>query len=86
MGERTGFRATAESLGITVEEYDGTSWEVASDGDRVILGAHPDQHVLEARAWEGIAQCLLIRSGARWTTNQALALAAHLRLGMPTIH
>lgn len=81
-----GSREAAAVLDIRIEESHGASWDVASDGHVVIVRQDSDGRVNEARAWEGIAQCLLIRSGARWTADQAIALGAYLRIGLPTIH
>lgn len=57
-------------------------WDVASDGSTVIIRPDPDVHVVWARVWEGIAQCLLTRSGRNWNADEALGLAERIRVSM----
>lgn len=61
-------------------------WAVASDGDRVFLTDHDDPRVVEARLWEGVAQCLLTRRGVPWSAEQAQEFGAFMRCNSPTLH
>lgn len=48
-------------------------------GDTVIYAWDANPAVCESRAWEGIARCMLDRTGEPWTVEQALELARQLR-------
>lgn len=76
----------ARSEGIHVHECLSLPWEVASDGVTVLVLRHHDRRVQTARVWEGIAQCLLMRSAGGWSVDEVLQLAARLKLGMRIVH
>lgn len=69
----------AVALGISITVSRGAPFRVASTREHVAFAWHPDEAEMEARAWEGIAQCLLERRGVKWTESSARALARHLR-------
>lgn len=69
----------AEALGIEVTAAVGLPFRVGSDGDRIIYCWDPAHQVRDARLWEGIAQCILTRSGIPWSEGWALRLARQLR-------
>jgi hypothetical protein len=76
----------AEELGISLGECSDAPFRIAVAVDSVICAWDPDPNVREARAWEGLAGCLLERAGVPWSETAALSLAARLRLGEPHIH
>ena len=70
----------ARELGITVAECDAVTWRVGSTVDAVFYARSADDRVRRARIWEGIAQCLLTRAGAPWSEDDAVMLAAELKI------
>jgi hypothetical protein len=76
----------AEELGITLGECPDAPFRFAVALDSVVCAWDPDPVVREARAWEGLAGCLLERAGVQWSELAALSLAARLKLGDLKIH
>jgi hypothetical protein len=87
MGSRaTSAAEIAEELGISLGECSDAPFRIAVALDSVVCAWDPDPGVREARAWEGLAGCLLERAGVAWSETAALSLAARLRMGVPKIH
>jgi hypothetical protein len=78
--------AVAGELGITVAKTDSSTWRVGSTLTTVIYATHADQRVCDARIWEGIAQCLLTRQGVPWCEDDAIVLAAELKVSAEKKH
>jgi hypothetical protein len=76
----------AEELGVSLGECPDAPFRFAVALDSVVCASHPDPVVMEARAWEGLAGCLLERAGVPWTENAAMSLAARMKLGDLKIH
>jgi hypothetical protein len=76
----------ARELGISLGECRDAPFRIAIAINTVVCAWDPDPRVREARAWEGLAGCLLERAGVRWSETAAQSLAARLRIGDPTIH
>ena len=76
----------AERVGVAILVWHNPPWDVASNGDAVIVCAHPDPRVVAARAWEGLAQALLERERVPWRLDDAVALAAQLKAGLGRYH
>lgn len=76
----------AEMRGISIVVHGGLPSTVASNGDTVICSPHCDERVAIARAWEGIAQCLLTRAGRRWSAREAKQLGLRLQRQHEGIH
>jgi hypothetical protein len=71
----------AEELGISLGVCTEAPFRFAVALDSVVCAWDADPRVREARAWEGIAGCLLERAGVPWSETAALSLAARLKLG-----
>jgi hypothetical protein len=71
----------AEELGVALTECRDAPFRFAVAMDSVVCGWDPDPGVREARAWEGLAGCLLERAGVSWSEMSVLSLAARLKLG-----
>lgn len=76
----------AEELGVSLSECQDAPFRFAVALDSVICAWDPDPRIREARAWEGLAGCLLERAGVPWSENAAMSLAARLKLGDLKIH
>jgi hypothetical protein len=82
----TSAEALAKELGITLGQCADAPFRFAVASDSVICAWDPDPSVREARAWQGLAGCLLERAGVPWTETAALSLAERLKLGDRKIH
>lgn len=71
----------AEELGITLSECEQAPFRIAVALNSVVCAWDPDPRVREARAWEGLAGCLLERAGVAWSETACLSLAARMKLG-----
>lgn len=76
----------AEEMGIDLRSAHEVPWTVATTRDTAIIAWHPDPLVVVARAWDGVARCLLTRAGVPWSEDEALLLAARLRVGSIVLH
>lgn len=76
----------AHQLGISIRSVKEACWTVATTSDTALVAWHPDEHVAKARAWDGLARCLLTRSGRHWSEDDALRFAARLRVGAIVLH
>jgi hypothetical protein len=76
----------AREFGIEIRSVREAPWVVATTGDMALVAWHPDERVAEARAWDGLARCLLTRSGKRWSDDDASRFAARLKVGALILH
>lgn len=76
----------ARAFGVEIRSVREASWLVATTRDTALVAWHPDERVAEARAWDGLARCLLTRSGRAWSEDDALRFAARLRIGAIVLH
>ena len=69
----------AKEVGIVLAADASGLFRVGTCGDVVLFAWDASQAVCDSRAWEGIARCLLERSGVDWTVESARAMARQLR-------
>jgi hypothetical protein len=71
----------AQAFGIRLRGMRSAPFRVATSRDVVVYAWDADPDVRALRVWEGIARCLLTRSGIAWSESSALALASVLHSG-----
>lgn len=64
----------ARELGISIRTVDEVPFEVANTADLALVAWHPDEQVIEARAWSAIARCLLTRASRPQTPGDMAIL------------
>lgn len=78
--------AVARELGISIRSIRDVPFEIATTKNLALIAWHPDERVTKARAWDGLARCILTRTGKRWGDDDALQLSARLRIGALIMH
>lgn len=76
----------AQELGISIRSVRDVPFVIAANSDTALVAWHPDERVRTARAWDGLARCMLTRAGRRWSEDDALRFAARLRIGALVLH
>jgi hypothetical protein len=74
-------KRVAVVFGIRLRGMRSAPFRVATSGDVVMYAWDADPAVRAMRMWEGIARCLLTRSGVSWTEATALQFASVLHSG-----